>query len=240
MQMNLPSFRDLGQSFISLFFPDLCVACGEDPADSGSCFCLMCSVKLPQSNMYQESSNEFTERFWGRSPLVFGAARYHFTRKSPIQKAMHSLKYHNRPDIGVQIGREFGRKMRQVGSLGDLDGIVAVPLHPAKERLRGYNQSLQFANGLADTLEVPVLSGTLIRDTHTVSQTRKKRMDRFENVETVFTIKQGKALEGKHILLVDDILTTGATLEMCGNAILSLPNTRISMATIAIALKGGI
>jgi len=188
--------------------------------------------------MYKVSENEFTGRFWGRMPLAAGAAQYYFTRKSPIQWALHQLKYKNNPDIGLKLGRLFGRQLAQAAPFQSVEMIVPVPLHPKKERLRGYNQSTMFAKGLSEGWGgLPVCTDALARDLFTESQTRKKRMDRFQNVGTVFTIRKPGLIEGKHVLLVDDVLTTGATLEMCGQALLQVAGVRLSMATIAIAMK---
>jgi ComF family protein len=118
-----------------------------------------------------------------------------------------------------------------------VQAIVPVPLHPKKERLRGYNQSAVFAQGISETMEVPVLTQALVRKMYTETQTKKKRMERFSNVDSVFAVQQPRAIEGKHVLLVDDVLTTGATLEACGQALLAIPGTRLSVATIAIALN---
>ncbi|MEQ1747336.1 MAG: phosphoribosyltransferase family protein [Saprospiraceae bacterium] len=180
--------------------------------------------------------NSFSERFWGRLPIETGTAMYFFNRKSPIQKALHRLKYQNQPDIGVRIGWLLGNQLRQSPLYRDLDGIVPVPLHPQKEHLRGYNQSEKLAEGIAETLNVPVLKGVLVRVSISESQTRKKRMARFENVDEVFAVRRPDRAKGKHLLLVDDVLTTGATLEACGKQLLNVPNVRLSMATIAIAV----
>jgi ComF family protein len=168
-------------------------------------------------------------------PLQWGASAYYFTQKSPIQKALHLLKYHNKPDIGVMIGRALGKKLLDNPDCAPVDAIVPVPLHPKRERLRGYNQSAMFAQGIAASLNVPILEGTLRRNTFTITQTNKKRMERFQNVGEVFTAQHLHLLQGKHLLLVDDVLTTGATLEMCGLALLQAPKTQLSIATIAIA-----
>ena len=234
-QSSLPTLLDMWEGFLHLLFPEICVACGQDLPVTGSCFCLKCQLALDPSDMYLLRENEFTDRFWGRLPLEGGAALYHFTRKSPVQRALHQLKYHNKPDIGVKIGRAFGAKLRHAEIFRTVEGIIPVPLHPRKERIRGYNQSAMFAQGIAETLEVPVFGSALVRDRYTESQTRKKRIERFQNVEQVFTVKKPAQLEGRHLLLVDDVLTTGATLEICGLALLEVPGTRLSMATIAIA-----
>lgn len=186
--------------------------------------------------MHQHRENEFTERFWGRLRLEGGAAMYHFTRKSPIQRALHQLKYQNQPQVGVKIGREFGRVLLQSPVFRTVEGILPVPLHPRKERQRGYNQSAMLAQGLAEAMDLPVVTGALVRPLFTTTQTRKKRMERFENVGEVFAIRRSVDLRGRHLLLVDDILTTGATLESCGQLLLSVPGTTLSMATIAIAM----
>jgi len=235
LHLSFPSIPELWQGFVHLLFPEICVACGQDLPTSQSCFCLKCQFALAPSDMYRSAENEFTDRFWGRLPVQSGAALYYFTRKSPIQRALHHLKYHNRPDIGVQIGRDFGRRLRQAETFRSVDLIIPVPLHPRKERLRGYNQSRMFAQGLSETMEVPFSDSALVRNRYTESQTRKKRIERFQNVEQVFSVKKPALLEGRHLLLVDDVLTTGATLEICGQTLLAIPGTRLSMATIAIA-----
>ncbi len=187
--------------------------------------------------MHLLRENEFTQRLWGRLPLLSGAAFFYFTRKSPVQRALHLLKYHNKPEVGLKIGREFGRKLLESATFQSIDAIVPVPLHISKQRTRGYNQSAMFAQGIAEALEIPVLEQALLRRQFTDSQTRKKRLERYDNVGGVFAVTQPAALEGKHLLLVDDVLTTGATLEVCGNALLSVPSTRLSSVTIAIAMK---
>ncbi len=233
----LPSAREIWEGFLHLLYPELCVACGKDLPASGRCFCLSCQLKIAPADMYRSAENEFTNRFWGRMDIAGGAAMYFFSRKSPVQRALHQLKYHNKPEIGIKIGREFGRKLRTSEVFSQVEAIVPVPLHPRKERLRGYNQSAMFAKGLSETMDIPILYKALAREAFTETQTRKKRMERFRNVEEVFVVRHPASLTGKHLLLVDDVLTTGATLETCGQALLALPGTRLSLATIAMALN---
>ncbi len=187
--------------------------------------------------MYTERENEFTRRLWGRLPLQSGAAFFYFSRHSPVQRALHQLKYHNNPEVGKKIGIEFGQKLRETEQYKTVEAIVSVPLHPDKERARGYNQSAMFAQGIAEALHVPVLDQVLRRREFTSTQTRKRRLERHTNVNQVFAVAQPQAIRGKHILLVDDVLTTGATLEECGTALLSVPSTQLSSVTIAIAMK---
>ncbi len=187
--------------------------------------------------MYQVQDNEFVERLWGRLRIESGAAAYYYSRNSPIRMAVHHLKYKNKPDIGLMLGREFGKKLRTSRHYDTVNGIVPVPLHPRKERLRGYNQSVTFARGLSEVMELPMLDKVIIRRSNTDSQTRKKRMERFENVGEVFNVIKPEAIQGKHLLLVDDVLTTGATLEVCGQRLLDIPDTRLSCVTIAIASR---
>jgi ComF family protein len=228
--------RDLAAGFLHLLYPRLCVACQSEIPSGEDCFCLKCRLKLQASDMYRQPDNEFTRRFWGRLPLQAGAAQYYFTRKSAIQKALHALKYRNQPDIGLQLGRRFGRLLTTAPGFSEVQLIVPVPLHPLRERLRGYNQSQMFGQGLAETMQVPIAPRALARRRHTHTQTRKKRLDRFDNMQSIFYVQEPAVLQGKHVLLVDDILTTGATLEMCALATLEVPGVRLSMATVAIAM----
>ncbi len=163
---------------------------------------------------------------------------FHFVKKSPVQRALHQLKYRNRADVGLKIGHQFGRLLLQSEVFRQVDIIVPVPLHPKKERLRGYNQSAKFAEGLGEAMQKPVDYHALARQTFSQSQTQKTRGERFQNVGTAFVLSKPNRLGGKNVLLVDDVLTTGATLESCGRQILEVPGTRLSLATIAIAERG--
>ena len=236
LPFSFPTCADLARGFLHLAYPQMCVACGADMPAGRACFCLRCRTKLSPTEMHLHRDNEFTERFWGRLPLQSAAAMYYFTRKSPIQRALYQLKYQNQPQVGVKIGREFGAILLQSPVFQTIDGIVPVPLHPRKERMRGYNQSALLAQGLGEAMGVPVVTRALVRSLFTDTQTHKKRMERFENVEEVFAIQRPADLRGKHLLLVDDVMTTGATLEPCGQLLLSVPGTTLSMATIAIAV----
>jgi ComF family protein len=237
LQPFFPSFRELWSGFLHLLYPELCVACGKEMPAGDACFCFKCQLKLSASDMYLVRENEFTNRLWGRLNVESGAAMYYFARKSPIQHALHQLKYHNKPEIGVKIGRLFGHKLKSSDAFKSVEAIIPVPLHPKKERLRGYNQSAMFAQGISEAMDIPVLNKVLLRRTFTETQTKKKRMERFKNVDDVFVVNKPALIEGKHLLLVDDVLTTGATLEVCGQALFTVPETKLSLATIAIAVN---
>lgn len=235
--LKIPGLRSLGEGFLHLLYPKLCVACDEDLPAGKSCFCFSCRLKLDPANMHLQYNNEFTDRLWGQIRIESGAALYYFTRKSPIQQALHQLKYHDKPDVGIKLGRELGSLLSQSPCFNTIDLVVPVPLHPRKEQLRGYNQSAMFAEGIAEAMDLPCLTRALVRRVFAESQTKKKRLDRFDNVDESFAVVRPERLQNKHILLVDDVLTTGATLESCGRTILSIPGTKLSMATIAIAVK---
>lgn len=235
--LRIPRWNELFGGLLHLLYPNLCVGCDADLPGRDYCFCMRCQNKLQPTEMHTATENAFTERFWGRLRIESGAAMYYFNRKSPIQRALHQLKYKNQPDIGIRIGRRFGHLLAHAPQFESVQAIIPVPLHRKKEQQRGYNQSAMLAQGLAESMRVPVLQGILVRDAFSVSQTRKKRMERFDNVNEVFAVRRPERIAGKHLLLVDDVLTTGATLESCGNILLEAPGTRLSLATIAIAMK---
>jgi ComF family protein len=172
--------------------------------------------------------------FWGRANLEHTAALYYFSKKGKVQHLIHQLKYKDRQDVGVYAGKLLGRDLKKDG----IDGftrIVPVPLHPRKQRKRGYNQSEQFAIGLSEALGIPVDTQSFIRTVSSGTQTRKSRFARYENVREIFRVVSPESLKNQHILLVDDVITTGATLESCANMLLAVPGVKVSVASIAFA-----
>ncbi len=224
-------FKDL----FDLFFPNLCLACGANQLQGTAIICHTCQRKLPVTDMHKMHENRFTDRFFGRIYLQSAAALYHYKDGGAVQELVHKLKYYGKSRIGIKLGEMYGKQLIQSAYFKNIDLIVPVPLHPRKERKRGYNQSDQFAIGLSETMGKPWLKKGLKRIKYGKSQTKKSQLERYENVMSSFAVDQAEKLVGKHILLVDDVLTTGATLEACATKILEVPNTKISMATIAIA-----
>ncbi len=220
---------------LGLLYPRLCLACAKRQPPRRDLLCASCRLKLPRTDHHEYQENAFTERFWGRVPVYSGAAMFHFVKGGNVQHLLHQLKYGGKPEIGVLLGEWFGRDLYQSPWFHSVQAIVPVPLHPKKERMRGYNQSDAFARGLSRTMGVPWYKHGLKRIAYTDTQTKKGRLERFGNVEEVFETGEAAKLAGKHILLVDDVITTGATLEACTHTLLALPDVQVSMAAIAMA-----
>ncbi len=232
--MKLKS-TDLLRDFIALLYPNLCLACCENAPISKDIFCVNCYYKLPYTDFLDHKENLLTDRFWGRLELEAATAMFYFTKGGIAQKLIHNLKYKGKKKVGIHLGELYGRKLQASNLFQNIDLIVPVPLHYTKERKRGFNQSALFAKGLAGPLGIPVFEQALLRSSNLSSQTIKNRLERLENVLGSFVLAQPNRLENKHILLVDDVVTTGATLEACALKILELPDTKLSIATIAIA-----
>ncbi|MBI1228354.1 MAG: ComF family protein [Bacteroidetes bacterium] len=232
MRKLLRPFED----FLCLFFPHLCLACERNSPPYGDHICTICKATMPEANFHLRKENPFTEKFWGRVNVHAGMALYLFTKESRVQNLIHHLKYKGKTEVGTVLGQRIGNMLHQSPLFAGIDVIVPVPLHLRKERIRGYNQSEVLGNGIADTFGRPLIGNGMKRTIHSTSQTKQSRESRLHNVGEVFEVAKPKLLEGKHILLVDDVLTTGATLEVCANKLLEVPGVKISMATIAIAI----
>lgn len=233
MKGNLLAVVD---DFLSLIYPRLCMACGNSLFLNEDILCTRCLVQLPQTRFHLNPKDNLVVRsFWGRVPVEGGAARYFFRKSAPVQRLLHNLKYNHAPEIGVFVGRIYGRELLESEVFRSVDIIIPIPLHPDKERKRGYNQATMFARGLSQAMGKPLDVTSLYRPVFTETQTRKSRLRRWENVKSVFALRDSVRLGGKHILLVDDVITTGATMEACINKLLEVPGTRVSVAAIATA-----
>lgn len=221
--------------FIALIFPDLCAACNGQLIKGEQVICTHCRYDLPYTNFHQHKDNIVARQFWGKLKVEHAYALLYFTKGGKVQNMVHRFKYDGEKQIGVLLGNIAGEQLTTIHQTDTIDYIIPVPLHKSKLRKRGYNQSRLFADGLAQKLNAPVEVDNLIRTMATETQTRKSRFARFENMQQVFAVADAAKLINKHILLVDDIVTTGSTLEACGIELLKVPGLKLSIATIAYA-----
>jgi len=219
--------------FVSLVYPKVCTCCGNNLWKEEVVVCTLCEYHLPKTWYHLEHDNPVSRIFWGRVPVESAAAFLHFNKGNRVQHLIHQLKYNGRTDIGTWLGSRYGNSLKQSHFFSSAEVIIPVPLHRKRQQARGFNQSELFASGLASSMSLPVEKQLLFRTGFTETQTRKSRYKRWENVSGIFTLRDNTKLSGKHLLLVDDVITTGATLEACVQALRSIPGVRISIAAIA-------
>ena len=225
----------LFDDLISLFYPRLCAGCNTPLVIGEDILCLNCQADLPRTNYHFYPENPVFQLFIGRANITLASSFCQFDKGGRLQYLLHQLKYKGNYEIGFKMGILFGYDLIQNSLYQDIDAIIPVPLHPRKEKKRGYNQSAEIGKGLAQSMNRPVITGNLVREIHTTSQTRKGRFERWENVSGIFNVKNDASLSGKHLLLVDDVVTTGATLEACCEPLLKIPGVKVSIATLACA-----
>jgi len=219
-----------------LAIPNNCLTCGQALMHDESDICSQCIDSLPETDYYALHDNPVAQHFWGRLPLLHAAAYLYVQDANVTQKMIHLLKYKRKQSIGIKLGRLFGYKLMEQRSLiGRPDLIIPVPLHINRKRQRGYNQCDYFARGLSEVLRIPYDPDVMQRDKENISQTKRSRYDRWENVEGIFSLAHPERVRGKHILLVDDVITTGATIESCAAALMMGEDVRVSVAAIATA-----
>lgn len=226
----------LAEDFIGLVYPRLCVVCNGHLLKSEQGFCLTCEQELPRT--YDElnpAENPLAKVFWGRFPIEAAAACFVFTGQGKVQELVHNLKYNGRKDAGVAAGFYYGHVIKGISPFLTADLILPVPLHEDKLQTRGYNQAACFAKGLSEGMNIPYSETLLVRLKATSSQTRKNREERWDNVGDVFAVSSKKKLEGRHVIIVDDVITTGATLEACVLPLLNIKDIRISVVSLASA-----
>lgn len=233
----IAQIKNIVNSTLHLFYPHICTGCGSDLLEADNLLCLKCIHDLPHTGFADLPNNPVEKYFWGRIPLTAAYSQFYFSKEFLVQHLIHQLKYKSDTEIGFYLGEMMGKTLLHSNRFSSIDALIPLPLYADKEHKRGYNQAAVICNGISAVMNVPVLNGAVIRQKNTETQTRKHRTERWENVKQSFNVVKEKELAGKHLLLVDDVVTTGATLEACGQVILEASGVKLSIATLAYAPK---
>lgn len=231
--------RNAVDGFVELFYPRLCLGCGEKLFKDERYICLQCRSDLPLIREHEVADNFVEQHLYGRPYIESATALMLYEKESVTQRLVHEIKYHGAKELAKSLGRMLGRQLRE-GRFSQVDAIIPVPLHPKRLKWRGYNQSEWFAMGLAEEMHVPVHTDWARRVVETATQTRKNAEERWENVQGIFERCESVTpndLTGKHLLIVDDVITTGATAMACAAAFADVENVKLSVASIAAVNK---
>jgi ComF family protein len=224
--------------FLSLIYPRRCEACGGHLMGHEAFICTYCKLNLPKSGYHHHPNNRLAMALGGRIPLQHAMSFYLFEKSGRVQKLIHAVKYQEQKELGAFLGKLYAEELLKNEALQGIDLVLPIPLHRKKLKARGFNQSEWFAKGLSEGLSRQMDSVSLVRVTETSTQTKKKKYQRWENVEGIFELKDSESLKNKHVLLVDDVITTGATLEAAWLALKHVEGIRLSVASIAFAAQG--
>jgi len=225
--------KDFITGFTNLVYPNVCPGCSSILSNYNEVICITCWSNLPKTYQYKDTNNHTAKLFWGRYPLEHAFATFQFSKKSKLQNIVHDFKYRGNKEIGRVLGVEVGKEVILSGL--KIDVVIPVPLHPKKLKLRGYNQSFFIALGISQAINAPLDDTTLTRKVNTPSQTKKTKYERWKNVGEIFALKNPNQWKNKHILLVDDVITTGATIEGCCIALSAIEGIKISVVALASA-----
>ncbi len=220
-------------AFQQLFFPHICSGCGADYIHNNAFLCAACNHALPTTHFFDHSNNPIEQIFAGRIPLIAGGSSFYFYKSGLVQHLIAQLKYKNNPSAGRFLGRCIGRALRQSERFAHIDLLIPLPLHPKKEFQRGYNQASIICEGIIEVWPKKRCTQAVSRVIYTSSQTQGNRLNRWKNMEAAFWVSEPNMIKNKNILLIDDVITTGASLEACASAILKVEGTTVSVATAA-------
>ncbi len=233
----LTAAREYLIDFFELFYPNICLTCHRKLVKGEEVICLQCESELPVTNYWKNAENHVAKLLWGRIEFQAAAALLQFRKGGRVQHLIHALKYKGRKDVGAYLGKLFGYRLSQPDSIfKDIDLITPVPLHWKKLKQRGYNQCVPFAKALSESWNVAYTDTAIERTYENVSQTKKRRYDRWGNVAGIFEVTDESQLKDKHVLLVDDVFTTGATAEACLQAMVHVPGTKVSFLAMAVSM----
>lgn len=229
-------FKKYLSGIAALVFPEICRGCGEWPGIGRTELCRRCESELPRTWFEKVPGNPVEQIFWGRANVEFATSLFFYRKGEMLQQIIHRLKYKRDKNAGIYLGRLAGRVLLKEALSEKIDCILPVPLHHKKQRIRGYNQSQIIARGIHEITKHPVNSESIIRTVHSESQTRRGRYERWQNVEGIFKVLQPHLFQNKHVLILDDVITTGATIEALCAAFSNVSGVRISVLTIGIAV----
>ncbi|MBN8836715.1 MAG: ComF family protein [Sphingobacteriia bacterium] len=224
------------KDFSHLLFPHHCEGCGTDVVDTNQLLCIKCIQSLPETNFFNSPGNPVEKIFYGRTKIQHAGASFYFTKDSLLQHLLIQLKYRNNKEAGIALGKLTGLFLKDAERFSGIDALVPLPLNPKKEARRGYNQATVICNGITSVISKPVIPDAVERVLFTETQTKQDRLHRWQNMQHVFSIKNPKLLKDKHVLLVDDVVTTGATLEACASVISTVEGCMVSIATTAYTI----
>lgn len=228
-------WRFMLKTIINLFFPPVCSGCHSLLVSNENIICTLCRHNLPLTNHHLNTENEAFKKFYGRIPVEYTSAMLYFHKKGIVQELIHNLKYKGQEEIGTVLGIWYADDLKNLKILESVNEIIPVPLHKKKLRERGYNQITLFGKALSDGLNINYNPNILIRNRYSKTQSKKTFLNRSDGIETIFDVIFTEKDHYKHFLLVDDVITTGSTLEACSRALLKIPGAKISVVCMAMA-----
>jgi ComF family protein len=223
------------ESIINLFFPKVCSGCSSFLLSNENVICTVCRHDIPLTNHHLNPENDAFKKFYGRIPVIHTSALFYFHKKGIVQELIHNLKYKGHEEIGTILGEWYAEDLKNINLLQSVDEIIPVPLHRRKLKERGYNQVTAFGKALSSSLKLGYNDSLLIRNVYSKTQSKKNLLGRTEGIETIFDVSFTEKDHHKHFLLIDDVITTGATLEACSRALLKIPGAKISILCMAMA-----
>lgn len=229
-------FHFYKEALLHMLFPSLCFGCEENSVDEEEMICINCKLSLPYTSFEKIRNNTVEKLFWGRLPVLFSSSTFYYREKTSIQQIIHHIKYRDQKDLGIFMGKMMGDRLRILLQENNTDICVPMPLHPSKEKKRGYNQASLLCKGIRETTEIEFKEYLLERKIATGTQTKKSRIARWDNVSSVFEVNDSSMIQNKNIVLVDDVITTGASMEACARILLENGANTVAIVSLAYTI----